>query len=104
MFVIRKILCAHPVFLTDFRTSLLVLLRLLCFVKTEHEVEIADMGSRKSAVLVPSFSPPQVTVQEPNAVFRTASSFVQESTAAATCAYPPNGEQQGTKGTARAWS
>jgi hypothetical protein len=47
------------VFLTDSRIGLLVLLR-LCSVKTEYEVELADMGSRKSVVLVPSFSPPQL--------------------------------------------
>ena len=91
------------VFLTDFRTGLLVLLRLLCSVKTEHEVELADKGSRKSMVLVP-FSPLQLTVPEPSAAFRTTSSFVQERTAAATFAYPLAGEQQGAKGTASVWS
>jgi len=58
------------VFPTDFRRALLVLLRLLCHVKTEHEVELADMGSRKSVLLVPSFPPAQLTIPEPSAVFR----------------------------------
>ena len=55
-------------------------------------------------MLVSSFSAAQVTVPEPSAVFRVDRSFVQESSTAATCAYPLAGEQQGAKGTTRAWS